>query len=116
MTGCLCWATETFAARSSRELPTARTVKPRTESEMFQIRPKALRMLTVSLATVDIQAMLTTNPAKLMNGYHRGFWAESLKNTVKSVKTVEPPKHIKAGNRSLVGSTETWCQIITDID
>ncbi len=40
--------------------------KPTVASDTFRITPRALKTLTISSATVEIQAMLTANPAMLM--------------------------------------------------
>ena len=50
------------ATRSPRELPTAKTVRPRMASLMFRIVPRALRRPTTSPARVEIQAMETRKP------------------------------------------------------
>ena len=73
-------------------------------------------MLTISAATIEIQATLTMKPGLLMKGYHRGFLVELLIRSTTSANTVEPPKDIEAGSRSLEWSADKWCQMIADLN
>src|SRR5436190_987667 len=61
-------ATVISATRSPREFPTAKMVRPRSESLMLSMTPRVLRTFTTSVASVEIQAIDTAKPRKASSG------------------------------------------------